>query len=473
MLAHRTCLRYVLLALVLIGLNVRGSHAYGQGTFLEKLEAAVRERLAEPSQSNQPSSDSPAAEQVTEEELPSPQATATASGGTASNRPPATTSILEGGAPSLRPGDRPVPTPSTDSSRENNAPSAPRRIYLGLEAEEISGGGIGVRVTKVTDGSPAWKAGFRAGDRIAGINGFAIAGLDTMVERLGKTSPGETVKFLVNRNDRNMELVAVLMDAELASRIAGEPLATGANSSRLPGGANDLGSDDASPDSSPWLGVTVNDLSPEFRKQFGLTVFRGAAVTTVAANSPASKIGILAGDAIIAVAGTPIETARDLTLWMSSARPGQRVEVTYQRGTAARTAPLTLEVTPESRAANRAPLAESVRSRPNRSAGAPAGPVADAAGVAPMAPATSTPIQNQFPLQAPATSLPTEPQVADVVPNVIPTPAVPAVPESSTSEVFELRQEVARLRAELEKANQRLETTQNRLQKIIEGLGKE
>ncbi|MCA9180819.1 MAG: PDZ domain-containing protein [Planctomycetales bacterium] len=469
--AHRTYLRYGLWALVLIGLSLRGPQVYGQGTFLEKLEAAVRERLAEPSQSNQPSNNSPTTEQVTEEELPSPQATATGSGDATSNRPTAPTSILEGDAPSLRPGDRQVPSPTADSARENKAPAASRRIYLGLEAEEITSGGIGVRVTKVTDGSPAWKAGFRVGDRIAGINGFAIANLDTMVERLGKTSPGESVKFLVNRNDRNMELVAVLMDAELASRIAGEPLANGMKSSPLPGGPTDLRSVDAPTDSTPWLGVTVNDLSPEFRKQFGLTVFRGAAVTTVAANSPASKIGMLAGDAIIAVAGTPIETARDLTLWMSSARPGQKVEVTYQRGTAARTSALTLEVTPESRAVNRAPLSEPAGSRPNRSAVAPAGPVAEAAGEAPLVPAPSTP--NQIPLRTPATSLPTEPRVGDVVPNVIPTPVVPAVPESSTSEVAQLRQEVARLRAELEKAKQRLETTQNRLQKIIEGLGKE
>lgn len=74
---------------------------------------------------------------------------------------------------------------------------ADRRIYLGLEAEELTGGGIGVRVTNITKDSPAWKAGFKVGDRI--INGFAIANLEDMVKQLGKTSPGETVRFLVSR----------------------------------------------------------------------------------------------------------------------------------------------------------------------------------------------------------------------------------------------------------------------------------
>lgn len=469
MLAHRKWIHFGRMAFVLIGLSVGWSHAYGQSSFLEKLEAAVRDRLAEAKPTDQPSSSAPAAVQVAEEELPSPKATTPGAGEPMSKGPTAPVSILERDAPSLPLAGAKSPPPMSGSSGAGDAQPAAGSIYLGLEAEEITGGGIGVRVTKVTEGSPAWKGGFRTGDRIAGINGFAIANLDTMVERLGKTAPGETVKFLVNRNDRNIELVAVLMDAQLAGRIAA-----------ISGTPTELSSDGGAPGSTPWLGVIVNDLTPEFRKQFGLTVFRGAAVTSVAANSPASKIGILAGDAIIGVAGTPIETARDLTLWMNTARPGQKVEVTFQRGTASRTLPLTLEVTPESRAANRTPLTEPVRSRPNRSAGAPAESVTATAGEAPidLAASTPTPSQNQIPPRAAAMPSPTGSKVSDVVPNVNPVPVVPtapgaATPESSTAEVSELRREVARLRAELEKANQRLESTQSRLQKIIEGLGKE
>ena len=449
---------------VLVCTSNGGTYVYGQGSFLEKLEAAVRNRLAESRQANQPSNNSAATqkvpvEQAPAEELPSPPA----NGNPPSNRPAGVVSILEDGSKPPLPADRPVPPPAADSGRTSNASTAAGRIYLGLEAEEITGGGIGVRVTKVSEGSPAWKAGFRTGDRIAGINGFATANLDAMVERLGKTTPGETVKFLVNRNDRNMELVAVLMDADLASRIAGGPLATGAQTdlNSLPVDSlprNRMAANTASPDelsadalasSAPWLGVVVNDLTPAFRKQFGLTVFRGAAITSVTANSPASKIGLVAGDAIIAVAVTPIETARDLTVWMSSARPGQEVEITYQRGTIAHTSPLTLEVTPESRTAKRTPgLA------------------------APAIPPTPT-AERRATLGDSA-----EQMASEVVPNAAPTLVAPdtggtAASESTTAEVAELRREVARLRAELEKANQRLESTQNRLQKIIEGLGKD
>ncbi|MEO8268857.1 MAG: hypothetical protein ABI557_03995, partial [Aureliella sp.] len=181
---------------------------------------------------------------------------------------------------------------------------------------------------------------------------------------------------------------------------------------------------------------------------------------------------------------TPIETARDLTIWMSTVRPGQSFEVTYQRGTAARTSPLTLEVSPENRSANRTPMPDSVRTRPNRTTGSPAAPVPAGSGNSSLNSGASTPntslseTTSLAPTLAPTRTLATEPTGDDVVPNAIPTPVVPAAreangPGSSTAEMAELRMEIARLRAELEKANQRLESTQNRLQKIIEGLGKE
>lgn len=468
--AHRRCLRGGLMACVLAGASLGGSWAYGQGTFLERLEATVRERLAAPN--NQPPSGASSAE-----ELPSPPGAAIAP----SAPPSGTTSVLEGRSSSPASAEQPLQPQPSEGSPAGSAPPPASRIYLGLEAEEVTGGGIGVRVTKVTEASPAWKAGFRTGDRIAAINGFAIANLDSMVEQLAKTAPGETVKFLVNRNERNMELVAVLMDANLASRIARGPLAIGqqAGPNSLPANrippdstlANDLTADDASLSGAPWLGVMVNDLTPEFRQQFGLSVFRGAAVTSVAASSPASQIGMLAGDAIIAVAGTPIESARDLMVWMSTARPGQTLEITYQRGTTARTAALTLEVTPESRAqraANRAPLSAPARSRPDSSsasAGAPASPVPEAA----------TPGLLDLTASTPSIAIPGG---TNIVPNAIPSPVAPAADQAaeqdgSATELAELRREVDRLRSELEKANLRLETTQNRLQQILEGLGKE
>lgn len=462
MLARNTylCLALFAGAATLVGGGACSVHA--QSTFLERLEATVREQLSKPS-----TADSEAQSTSSEEELPSPPSSESA------ESPAATSSILEGSTP------LPSPTAVPDLPAPlENIPSQTGRIYLGLEAEEITGGGIGVRVSRVTEDSPAWKAGIRVGDRISAVNGFAITNLDSMVEQLGKTSPGETVRFLVNRNDRNLQLVAVLMDAELAASIAGGPLPLG----QRPGSSGALTADGSLPSgtdsSKPWLGVSFSDLTTEFRRQFGLSVFRGAAVTSVVNQSPAAKVGIMAGDAITSVAGQPIQSGRDLMLWLDTARAGQTVQIGYQRGSVARTATLTLEVTPETRLANR-PAASSPRRARDSGDGRPTPPALDPQSESPLELTVPPPLDLGQP--SPATA-----RDGGVVPNTIPTAkttgpsASPkdAAPESgvaddSAAEIAELRSEVARLRKELDQANQRLESTQSRLKQILEGLGKE
>ncbi len=469
MLARNTLLCLTVLAGGMAVAHGVGSPVYAQGTFLERLEATVREQLANPN------GDAESAQSgSSEEELPSPPSSKSGS------RPAASASILEG--------NDPLPAKTAPAAEADAAMGQlqPGRIYLGLEAEEITGGGIGVRVSRVTEDSPAWKGGIRVGDRISAVNGFAITNLDSMVEQLGKTSPGESVRFLVNRDDRNLQLVAVLMDAGLAENIARGPLPLGqrpAVGGSLPLDGSLTPSTDAE-NSAPWLGVSYSDLTTEFRRQFGLSVYRGAAVTSVVSQSPAAKVGIMAGDAITSIAGMPVESGRDLMLWLDTARAGQTVQIGYQRGTLPRTATLTLEMTPEARAANR-PTAASQR-RPREMANSPPAPPALDSQPTPSLELTVPPPLGQ--------SEPGAVRAGDVVPNVIPTAkgpgpadvpriALPA-PEndsesgaesdaSSAAEIARLQNEVSRLRNELQKANQRLESTQNRLQQILEGLGKE
>ena len=462
MLASNTNLCMAVLAGAIVAFGSGDSHVYAQSSFLERLEATVREQLSNPA-----TADAGDKNLSSEEELPSPPG---AAGNARESTPP---SILEGRA--TLPSPTIVPTPQAGTA---NNPLQSGRIYLGLEAEEITGGGIGVRVSKVTENSPAWKGGIRVGDRISGVNGFAITNLDSMVEQLGKTAPGETVRFLVNRNDRNLQLVAVLMDAGLAANIAGGPLPIG----QRPGSSAALSLDGSQPPAAdsgaPWLGLSFSDLTAEFRRQFGLSVFRGAAVTSVANQSPAAKVGIMAGDAITSIDGLPIETGRDLMLWLDTARAGQTVQIGYQRGTLPRTATLTLEVTPEARSANRPTTATERRTR-------------DGANPPPAPPTLELTVPAPLELSQPAL---TTARDGGVVPNTIPTaktvgptdrtkdasPQLDSADDStdgstdgSTAEIAKLQREVSRLRSELEKANQRLESTQNRLKQILEGLGQE
>lgn len=443
--------KYLLLA-ALASYSVLANRAPGQ-SFLQKLESVVRERLNE-SQLGEALNAEVArpAGAVGSEELPTP-------------------------APQVEqpPNTAPSGTVPDDAAA---AAAAPRAIYLGLEAEEVTGSGIGVRVTAVTQNSPAWKAGFSRNDRIMAINGFAIADLDDMVQQLGKAAPGEAVKFLVLRGDRNVELVAVLMEAGLAERIAGTALPVGPD--------NALRTAGTSAEASPWLGVNVSDLTTGFRNQFGLAVYRGAAITDVAPGSPAAKAGMAAGDAIISAGGLPIETAADLMRWINASRPGQNVEIKVQRGSSSRTIVLTLEVNPDqlrSRTAARSSQPNNLSAQAGNSLyNEPVRPRNNASGqnALPL-PALVPPPASAGNLARSSESSPASPQTERLQPNLAAEPSpspqpsepVAAAENVDSSEVAALRRQVVTLQAELRQANERLELLQRRLRQILEGVQSE
>lgn len=308
---------------------------FGQ-SLLEQLEKKVRDGLelaapAKPADSSE--SELPAPTRQT----PPPPPTAAAvpapgSSSSASGR--ASTSILE------RPASNSLP-PASDTAI-NSVPAADVQsetlpdasaIYLGLEAESVAGGGIGARVVSVTPNSPAWRAGFKVNDVIQAIDGYAIANLDTIVDRLALRRPGDPIKVLLRRGNQNVELTAVLQSAAVAQRIQGA--------------SRGLPSPPVASTGHAWMGLVVADLSTAFRNQFGLKVYRAAAVTNVAKGSPADLVNIRPGDAIIAVEMQPIESARELLDWMLTKRPGERVSLTVMRGTRTTTMEITLGTDPQ------------------------------------------------------------------------------------------------------------------------------
>ncbi len=80
-----------------------------------------------------------------------------------------------------------------------------------------------------------------------------------------------------------------------------------------------------------WLGVQIQPISPEIADSIGLKEARGALVSEPQSGSPASKAGIKAGDAILAVDGKPVKDARDLARTIAGYDPGSTVKVTIFR----------------------------------------------------------------------------------------------------------------------------------------------
>lgn len=320
-------------AIVGLASLVNANVGVGQ-SFLEKLESVVRDKL------NNPPADpkSPVDPKSAGAELPSPNRSQSSKSAGSSPVDNVQSNKSSETMPSILEKQPFVPAPQRSGALQL-APSGdiqpdaesiePAAVYLGLEVEELVGGGIGVRVSTLSDKSPAWKAGFKVGDLLQAIDGHAIADIDGMSDRLKRVVPGKPTKFLVKRGGRNLELVAVLQTAALANRVG---TSTGPVDSPVAGPA--------------FLGVLTSDLTPAFRTQFGLAVYSGAAVTNVAQGSPAYAAGIQPGDAIVEINGTPIDRGDDLSRWMASAQIGQPAELMVYRGTQPSTVSVVLSEEP-------------------------------------------------------------------------------------------------------------------------------
>jgi len=89
-----------------------------------------------------------------------------------------------------------------------------------------------------------------------------------------------------------------------------------------------------------WLGVTVQDLSDDLAKQFGLSDKNGALISKVLENSPAQKAGIKEGDVIKQADNKNINKVRELLDTVGRLEVGRKVKVAVVR----EKKPLILEV---------------------------------------------------------------------------------------------------------------------------------
>lgn len=80
-----------------------------------------------------------------------------------------------------------------------------------------------------------------------------------------------------------------------------------------------------------WLGVYIQDLTPEIAEKFGLSEAKGALVADVSKGSPAERAGLRRGDIILKVDEKETPTVSDLQREIRSHRPGDQVRLEVWR----------------------------------------------------------------------------------------------------------------------------------------------
>lgn len=90
-----------------------------------------------------------------------------------------------------------------------------------------------------------------------------------------------------------------------------------------------------------WLGVKIQDVTPDMAEAMGLAKAEGAMVSEVP-DGPARNAGILAGDVITSFDGGEVKNSRDLTRRVADAPVGEAVRVIVLRGGKSETLLVTL-----------------------------------------------------------------------------------------------------------------------------------
>jgi putative serine protease PepD len=91
-----------------------------------------------------------------------------------------------------------------------------------------------------------------------------------------------------------------------------------------------------------FLGVSTTAVTDAVRQRFGLQVAAGALVTNVTPGSAADQGGLQEGDVITKIGGQDIVSVGDVSGAVLAQKPGDKVELEWQRGDQKHSATVTL-----------------------------------------------------------------------------------------------------------------------------------
>ncbi len=95
-----------------------------------------------------------------------------------------------------------------------------------------------------------------------------------------------------------------------------------------------------------WLGVSIQELTPELAQSFGAESTQGALVAGVVSGSPAERAGLEPGDIIRSVGGRAVASPQTLMNTIAAEAPGATVELALERDGAHRNVEVVLEQRP-------------------------------------------------------------------------------------------------------------------------------
>ncbi len=165
----------------------------------------------------------------------------------------------------------------------------------------------GAFVAEVFQGSPAYKAGIKAGDYIIKMNGKDVKSVNQLVRDVGNIAAGTTAKFNVIRGGKTLPEISVKIDER---------------------------KDDVEKSNNKlWPGFIASPLNDEVRKELNIDDKRvkGVVVSNVQERSPAASLRLQNGDVITAVNGKKVSNLAEFYSELANATKSVNFDV-YTNG---------------------------------------------------------------------------------------------------------------------------------------------
>lgn len=195
------------------------------------------------------------------------------------------------------------------------------RGYLGISLQQMTTDKLkyydvkdlsGAIVVYVEKGSPAEKAGIKAGDLIIELNGQKVKDIADLRNKVAMLPAGKEISLRIIRieNDKRNDLVIKVILGKRPSEISQGVM------------------------ESTWLGVQVSPLNDNVKQKFNIYgIDKGVVVLEVKKESLADKAGIMVGDVILQINDYEIKNIDDFYSVLDKVKDNKKFRfIIYRRG---------------------------------------------------------------------------------------------------------------------------------------------
>lgn len=173
----------------------------------------------------------------------------------------------------------------------------------------------GALVSQVVEGSPADKAGVKAGDIILQFNDNVVKGAAHLKNLVGKEKPGASANLKIFRDNKPVEIpvkIAERTQKALASSAPGEAQAETSND----------------------LSIQIEKVPASVASKMGLKDGEGLLVKDVTSDGAGAKIGLRSGDVILEIDAVVVSDTDEFKKAVTAAKKNKVIRLKIQRGSA-------------------------------------------------------------------------------------------------------------------------------------------